>query len=84
LMPILRTFAPLGAGVGTMKYKRFIGFSLLGNFLWITSFSIAGYLFGNIPVIKRNFTLVIFAIIIISILPPVIAVLKQKTAKKTT
>ena len=81
-MPIIRTFAPFVAGVGTMKYRRFIGFSLLGNFLWITSFSLAGYLFGNIEIVKRNFTLVIFVIIFISILPPIIAVLKQKMSNK--
>ena len=81
-MPIIRTFAPFVAGVGTMKYRKFIGFSLLGNFLWITSFSLAGYLFGNIEIVKRNFTLVIFAIIFISILPPIIAVLKQKMSNK--
>ena len=82
-MPIIRTFAPFVAGVGTMKYRRFISFSLIGNFLWITGFSLAGFFFGNIPVIKRNFTLVIFAIILISILPPIIAVIKQKMSKKT-
>ena len=81
-MPIIRTFAPFVAGVGTMKYRKFIGFSLLGNFLWITGFSLAGYLFGNIEIVKRNFTLVIFAIIFISILPPIIAVLKQKMSNK--
>jgi len=81
-MPIIRTFAPFVAGVGTMKYRRFIGFSLLGNFLWITSFSLAGYLFGNIEIVKRNFTLVIFVIIFISILPPIIAILKQKMSNK--
>lgn len=81
-MPIIRTFAPFVAGVGTMKYRKFIGFSLLGNFLWITGFSLAGYLFGNIEIVKRNFTLVIFVIIFISILPPIIAVLKQKMSNK--
>lgn len=71
-MPIIRTFAPFVAGVGRMYYPRFLFFSVLGSFLWIGTFVAAGYLFGNIPVVKRNFTLVIMAIIFISILPALI------------
>jgi membrane-associated protein len=81
-MPIIRTFAPFVAGVGKMTYQRFILFCLLGNFLWVTSFSLAGFFFGNIPFIQKNFTMVIFAIIIISVLPSVYAVLKTKFGKK--
>jgi membrane-associated protein len=77
-MPIIRTFAPFVAGVGTMKYTRFISFSILGNVLWIVSFSVMGFYFGNIPAIKKNFTLVIFAIILLSLTPPVIAYLRHK------
>jgi len=76
-MPILRTFAPFVAGVGTMKYLRFFSFSILGNILWVTLFSLAGYFFGNIPLVRKNFTLAIFAIIFVSLLPMIIAISKQ-------
>lgn len=80
-MPIIRTFAPFVAGVGQMQYKRFYLFSLAGNLLWVNCFCWAGYLFGNIPTVKNNFTIVIFGIIFISLLPPIFAVLKQQFAK---
>jgi membrane-associated protein len=76
-MPIIRTFAPFVAGVGTMRYIRFFSFSILGNILWVTLFSLAGYFFGNIPMIKRNFTLAIFGIIFVSILPMIYAIIKK-------
>jgi len=81
-MPIIRTFAPFVAGVGEMKYFRFISFSVIGNFLWVFSFILAGYFFGNIDFVKKNFTLVILTIIFISLLPPVVAIIKQKFSKK--
>jgi len=81
-MPIIRTFAPFVAGIGTMKYRRFYMFSIIGNVLWVNTFSLAGFFFGNIVSVKKNFSLVIFAIIIISLLPPIIAVIKQKFSKQ--
>jgi membrane-associated protein len=81
-MPIIRTFAPFVAGVGTMTYIRFISFSIVGAVLWVASFSIAGYFFGNIEIVKKNFTLVILAIILVSLMPMVIAVVKKSLAKK--
>ena len=81
-MPIIRTFAPFVAGVGTMHYFRFISFSFVGNVLWVVSFSLAGYFFGNIPMVKHNFTIVILGIIFISLLPMIIAVTKKTFAKK--
>ncbi|MCX6292106.1 MAG: DedA family protein [Bacteroidetes bacterium] len=81
-MPIIRTFAPFVAGLGSMTYRRFLLFCIAGNILWIGSFSIAGYAFGNIEIVKRNFTIVVFSIIIISILPMIIAVIRQKYFNK--
>ncbi|HEX8531907.1 MAG TPA: DedA family protein, partial [Cytophagales bacterium] len=62
-IPIIRTFAPFVAGVGTMKYSRFISYNVIGGFLWVVAFTLLGFFFGNLPVVKKNFTLVIFAII---------------------
>ncbi len=76
-MPIFRTFAPFVAGVGTMKYLKFLSFCLLGNFLWVLTFSFGGYLFANNNFVKNNFTIVIMAIIIISFIPPVFTFLKH-------
>lgn len=81
-IPIIRTFAPFIAGVGTMKYSRFISYNIIGGFLWVTGFVVAGFLFGNIPAVKKNFTLVIFAIILLSIIPPMLEVAKHKFARK--
>jgi len=77
-MPIVRTFAPFVAGIGKMRYLRFFSFSLLGNILWVTLFTYAGNFFGNIPAIKSNFTLVVFAIIAISLVPPIYTFIKVK------
>jgi len=77
-VPIIRTFAPFVAGVGTMSYSRFASYNVIGGIIWITSFLFLGYFFGGIPVIKSNFTYVIFGIIILSILPPVIEVIKER------
>jgi membrane-associated protein len=79
-MPIIRTFAPFVAGVGTMSYKRFLIFCVIGNLLWVNLFTWAGYYFGNIPVVKRNFSLVVFTIIFISFVPPIYAFFKQLLA----
>jgi membrane-associated protein len=83
-MPIIRTFAPFVAGVGKMTYRKFIVFCIVGNLMWVNLFSFAGYYFGNIPAVKRNFSLVVFAIIFISFLPPVYTFAKQviKSRKK--
>jgi len=77
-IPIIRTFAPFIAGVGTMKYSKFIAYNFIGGFLWVALFVGAGYFFGNIPAVKKNFTLAIFAIIFISLVPPLIEVVKHK------
>ena len=76
-MPIIRTFAPFVAGVGTMKYPRFFLFSLGGNILWVNLFIFAGYLFANNNFVKHNFSLVIIAIILVSLIPPVYTFIKH-------
>lgn len=68
-LPIIRTFAPFVAGIGLMHYRKFVLFSALGSIVWISSLSVAGYLFGNIPVVKNNLTLIILGIIVITLLP---------------
>jgi membrane-associated protein len=70
-IPILRTFAPFVAGVGQMRYRRFVIFNFTGAVAWVTTFTVAGYQFGNIPAVKRNFQYVILAIIVLSVLPVV-------------
>jgi len=77
-VPIIRTFAPFVAGMGSMSYRRFICYNVVGAALWVGLLVGAGYFFGNIPLVKKNFTLVIMAIIVISILPGVISFLKVK------
>ena len=83
-LPIIRTFAPFVAGVGTMKYMRFFSFSIIGNIIWVNLFAFGGYFFGNLPYVKNNFTLVILGIIIISLLPVVITVIKNIAERKKT
>lgn len=77
-MPIIRTFAPFVAGIGRMSYGKFLSYNVIGGIAWILSFLLLGYFFGNIPVVKRNFTLVIIAIIILSVLPSIIEVLRHR------
>ena len=72
-VPIVRTFAPFVAGVGRMRYARFLAFSIGGALLWVISLCLAGYFFGNIPVIKQNLTVVIMVIIAISVMPVVMS-----------
>lgn len=75
-LPIIRTFAPFIAGIGRMNYSRFILFNLLGGILWICVCTLGGYLFGNMPIVKNNFSYVILAITFISMLPMIIEFLK--------
>ena len=71
-VPIVRTFAPFVAGMGRMTYARFALYNVTGAVLWIVGLVLAGYAFGNIPIVRRNFSLVVLAIIVLSILPAVI------------
>ena len=76
--PIIRTFSPFFAGIGAMRYRKFLLFDIAGGILWVWGFTLAGYFFGNLPVVKKNFTLVVFAIIFISLLPGIIEYLKHR------
>ena len=77
-VPIVRTFAPFVAGVGAMEYGRFLAYNVIGGVAWVLLFVWAGYFFGNIPAVEHNFTLVIFAIIFLSILPPLIEYVRHR------
>ncbi|MDC4227461.1 MAG: DedA family protein [Candidatus Manganitrophus sp.] len=80
-VPIIRTFAPFVAGIGRMSYGHFAAYNVVGGLVWISSFLYAGYFFGNIPVVKKNFTLVILGIIVVSILPGVIELVRARRAR---
>jgi membrane-associated protein len=77
-IPIIRTFAPFVAGIGAMTYSHFIVYNVIGGILWVGLFVFGGYFFGNLPFVKENFTLVILAIIIISVLPGVIEFIRER------
>lgn len=79
--PIIRTFAPFVAGIGQMEYRRFGIFNISGGVAWVTSFLCAGYFFGNMPIVKRNFHIIIFAIIFISLLPTLIEIWRARSQR---
>ena len=79
-IPIIRTFAPFVAGIGAMNYGRFITYNVVGGVLWVTIFTFGGYYFGNLPFVKENFSLVVIAIIFISVVPMIFEFIKQRTS----
>ncbi|HEX9007808.1 MAG TPA: DedA family protein [Patescibacteria group bacterium] len=81
-VPIVRTFAPFVAGIGKMNYGKFLSFNMIGGFLWVSLFTWGGYLFGNLPIIKNNFHYSVVIIILISLVPIFVEVLKAKQEKQ--
>ena len=77
-VPIIRTFAPFVAGIGRMSYLKFISYNVIGGVGWVAIFTFGGYFFGNIPFVKNNFSIVIIAIILISLVPAVLEFLKHR------
>ena len=77
-VPIIRTFAPFVAGIGRMSYARFMSYNVFGGILWVFSMTLAGYFFGNLPFVKKNFSMVILGIIFISILPAIIEYFRER------
>jgi membrane-associated protein len=80
-IPIIRTFAPFVAGVGAMSYPKFILYNVVGAVLWVMMFVLGGYFFGNIPTVRDNFSLVILAIIVISVFPIVLEALRARRSR---
>src|SRR3989344_6340188 len=80
-IPIVRTFAPFVAGIGAMNYLRFLVYNIIGGFLWVGIFLLAGYYFGGIQVVKENLTLMVLGIIFVSLLPPAVVILKKNKDK---
>ena len=81
-VPIVRTFAPFVAGIGNMSYRNFLRFNVIGGIAWVSGLTLLGYFFGNMEFVRKNFEIVIFGIIGISILPMVIEILRAKLSSK--
>jgi membrane-associated protein len=83
-VPIIRTFAPFVAGIGDMGYKKFLHYNIIGGISWISICMFGGYLFGNIEIVKHNFTIVILGIVVVSILPALFEYIRYKFYTKET
>jgi len=83
-IPIIRTFAPFVAGIGDMGYKKFLHYNVIGGVSWISICLFGGYLFGNIPVVKHNFTIVILGIVVISIMPALVEYIRHRYYSKAS
>ena len=82
-LPILRTFAPFVAGIAKMPYPRFFGFSVLGTILWVGGLVTLGYFFGNVPFIKKNLSLLVVFIILLSLVPMIIGVFRSRFGRSS-
>jgi membrane-associated protein len=83
-VPIVRTFAPFMAGVGRMRYSRFLSFNIFGGIGWVLSMTLAGYTLGGVPVIRRNFEKVVIGIVLVSVLPMLLHYFRSRMAKEST
>jgi membrane-associated protein len=81
-MPILRTVAPFVAGLGKMSFRRFSAYNVVGGLLWVVIGVLAGYFFGNVPVVRNNFSLVILAIVVVSLLPAAYELLRARRSRR--
>ena len=81
-VPIVRTFAPFVAGIGEMNYKKFISYNIIGGAIWVTGLSLLGFFFGNLPIVKENFEMVILGIIFVSVLPIIIEFIRHRIKKE--
>lgn len=81
-VPIIRTFAPFLAGVAGMSYRRFLSYNIIGGCLWITILVYAGYLFGNIPWVKNNLSLIVVAIVVVSLIPAISTFMKERRDRR--
>jgi len=81
-VPIVRTFAPFLAGVGSMTYRKFISYNVIGAAAWVASLAYAGFLFGNIPWVKDNLALIVLAIVIVTVTPAVMQFLRERRARR--
>ena len=80
-MPIIRTFSPFVAGIGRMNYPRFLAFDVGGGIFWVCAFTLLGYFFGNVPIVKQNFGLVIVAVIVLSLVPLMVEVWRARAER---
>ncbi|MDQ2970071.1 MAG: VTT domain-containing protein [Acidobacteriota bacterium] len=81
-MPVVRTFAPVVAGMGGMEYRRFVSFNVIGGFLWVVSMTLIGYFLGHFAWVRKNIELVILVVVFLSILPGIIAFAREKMKKR--
>jgi membrane-associated protein len=81
-IPLIRTFAPFVAGMGSMKYTQFIAYNVIGAFVWVFGVVLLGHYFGNIPYVQKNFSLVILAIIVVSMIPPTLEILRAWRSRR--
>lgn len=81
-IPLIRTFAPFVAGMGSMSYRKFFAYNVIGAFIWVFSVVFLGHFFGNIPYVQKNFSLVILAIIIVSMIPPSVEIVRGWVSQK--
>ena len=81
-MPIIRTFAPFLAGIAGMRYRKFIAFNVVGGIAWISLLVYAGYLFGNIPWVKGNLSLIVIGIVVVSLIPAVTTFMREHRSKR--